>query len=75
MSAASAAEVVIVCMPMQGRFAKHVFPGETLRTEMWVVSPTKVVFQTRVIDRDTLAITNAAVEFFQEILAQQSSKL
>lgn len=42
---------------------------------MWVVSPTKVVFQTRVVDRDTLAITNAAVEFFQEILAQQSSKL
>ncbi|KAK9916735.1 hypothetical protein WJX75_006386 [Coccomyxa subellipsoidea] len=60
---------------IKGRFAKHVFPGETLRTEMWVVSPTKVVFQTRVVDRDTLAITNAAVEFFQEILAQQSSKL
>ncbi|WIA35514.1 hypothetical protein OEZ86_003941 [Tetradesmus obliquus] len=45
------------------RFAKHVFPGETLLVEMWAVSPSKVVFQTRVKERDAVAISNAAVEF------------
>ena len=47
---------------MQARFAKHVFPGETLRTEMWQDSPTKIIFQTRVVERDELALTFAAVE-------------
>lgn len=47
----------------QVRFAKHVFPGETLLVEMWAVSPSKVVFQTRVKERDAVAISNAAVEF------------
>ncbi|CAL8466654.1 g6190 [Coccomyxa elongata] len=60
---------------IKGRFAKHVFPGETLRTEMWVVSPRKVVFHTKVMDRDTIAITNAAVEFYQDIEGQPASKL
>ena len=50
------------CMHAQARFAKHVFPGETLRTEMWQDSPTKVIFQTRVVERDELALTFAAVE-------------
>ena len=40
----------------------YVFPGETLRTEMWQESPTKIVFQTRVLERNVLAITKAAVE-------------
>lgn len=48
---------------MQVRFAKHVFPGETLVVEMWAVSPSKVVFQTRVKERNATAISNAAVEF------------
>jgi acyl dehydratase len=48
---------------LQVRFAKHVFPGETLLVEMWAVSPSKVAFQTRVKERNAVAISNAAVEF------------
>ena len=59
----------------QGRFAKPVFPGETLRTEMWVASLTKVIFQTRVLERDALAITNAAVELFAPMPKQHLSRL
>ncbi len=44
------------------RFSRHVFPGETLRTEMWQVSDTRVVFQTRVVERGETALSNAVVE-------------
>lgn len=48
---------------MKVRFSKHVFPGETLQTEMWREDGGKrIVFQVRVLERDVLAITNAAVE-------------
>ena len=44
-----------------GRFSVPVFPGETLRTEMWrdgmVVS-----FRTRVVERDVIAINNGRAE-------------
>jgi hypothetical protein len=42
---------------------------------MWKVSPTKVVFQTRVVDRDALAVTHAAVEFNMEVKEKKMSKL
>lgn len=64
--------VCTVCCILQVRFAKHVFPGETLQVEMWPVSPTTVVFQTRVKERNVLAITNAAVEFHQGKLQKMS---
>jgi acyl dehydratase len=46
---------------MSGRFSAPVFPGETIRTEMWrdggVVS-----FRARVIERDVVAINNGRAE-------------
>lgn len=50
------------------RFTGHVFPGETLKVEMWKVDGgKKVIFQTKVVERgDALAISSAAVELVDD---------
>ena len=49
------------------RFADSVFPGETLITEMWKESDTRIVFRCRVKERDKVVINNAGIELYTEI--------
>lgn len=47
---------------IRARFSKHVFPGETLITEMWKQDESHIVFQTKVKERGDIALSHAVVE-------------
>jgi 3-hydroxyacyl-CoA dehydrogenase/3a,7a,12a-trihydroxy-5b-cholest-24-enoyl-CoA hydratase len=49
------------------RFADSVFPGETVITEMWKESDTRIVFRCKIKERDKVVISNAAIELWKEI--------
>jgi 3-hydroxyacyl-CoA dehydrogenase/3a,7a,12a-trihydroxy-5b-cholest-24-enoyl-CoA hydratase len=49
------------------RFAQTVVPGETLVTEMWKESDTRIVFRTKIKERGEICISNAAIELWKEI--------
>jgi acyl dehydratase len=55
------------------RFAKTVNPGETLETSMWREG-NKVLFQVRVVERDAIVISNAAVELQGDALKNAPAK-
>jgi acyl dehydratase len=44
------------------RFSAPVFPGETIRTEIWRETGRRAVFRCRVLERDAVVITNGLAE-------------
>ncbi|KAJ2287070.1 hypothetical protein IW139_005826, partial [Coemansia sp. RSA 353] len=62
---------------VKARFSSPVLPGETLETSVWAdkSNPKKVLFQVRVVERDVIAISNAAVEFSDNVVISSNSKL
>ena len=51
---------------LECRFTRHVFPGETLVTEMWQVEAGRVLFQVRVEERNEVVIANAAAAISEQ---------
>ena len=47
------------------RFATPVFPGETLRTEVWREGPGRAGFRVKVVERDVIALNNGLVEYVE----------
>ncbi|KAJ1904269.1 hypothetical protein LPJ81_002592 [Coemansia sp. IMI 209127] len=62
---------------IKARFSAPVLPGETLETSVWTdrTAPNKVLFQVRVVERDVIAISNAAAEFTAPVVINANPKL
>ncbi|HEY0195646.1 MAG TPA: SDR family NAD(P)-dependent oxidoreductase, partial [Kofleriaceae bacterium] len=48
------------------RFATSVLPGQTLITEMWKESDTRIIFRCKIKETDQVCISNAAIELWKE---------
>ncbi|KAJ1663021.1 hypothetical protein IW140_005428 [Coemansia sp. RSA 1813] len=62
---------------VKARFSAPVLPGETLETSVWAdkTSSNRVLFQVRVVERDVIAISNAAAEFTAPVVINANPKL
>ena len=49
------------------RFADSVFPGETLKIEMWKETDLRVLLRATVVERNKVVLSNGVVEFYPEI--------
>ncbi len=49
------------------RFADSVFPGETLKIEMWKETDLKILLRASVVERNKVVLSNGVVEFYPEI--------
>lgn len=47
---------------VQARFTRHVFPGETIVTEMWAESPERIALQCKTAERGDVVLANAIME-------------
>lgn len=47
---------------MDGRFSAPVYPGETIRTEIWREAGGIAAFQARVVERDQIVLTHGRAE-------------
>ncbi len=48
---------------MDVRFSSPVFPGETIRTEIWRTGPGQAAFRSRVVERDVVVLNNGYAEY------------
>jgi acyl dehydratase len=48
---------------MTARFSSPVYPGETVRTEIWREGSRKAGFRCRVVERDVIVLNNGAFEY------------
>ena len=48
---------------MAARFSSPVYPGETIRTEIWHEGPGRAGFRSRVVERDIVVLNNGLVEY------------
>jgi len=48
---------------MDLRFSSPVYPGETIRTEVWTEGPGKAGFRSKVVERDIVVLNNGYAEF------------
>ena len=49
------------------RFASSVLPGQTIVTEMWKDTDTRIIFRCKVKETDQVCISNAAIELWKEL--------
>ncbi|HLY57119.1 MAG TPA: MaoC/PaaZ C-terminal domain-containing protein, partial [Stellaceae bacterium] len=48
---------------LDARLSSPVYPGETIRTEMWETGPGVAAFRCRVVERDAVVVSRGHVAF------------